>query len=173
MIINLPNLITFLRIPLAFAFLQENMAIRVCALLLAGLSDGLDGFIARRYKKITRFGTFLDPVADKFFVIVVLCVFLKENRIAPIEVAAMLGRDFSVFVFGCYLFVKGTLSKYQFRSIICGKITTALQFAVMVVLAAGIYIPSFIFVVFIVLGFAALIELYLERKKLIVDTSEI
>ena len=128
---TLPNIITLLRFPLALAFLQDNPFYRALAVLLAMLSDGLDGYIARRYGKISRFGTFIDPLADKIFVLTALGVLLVEKRLLPWEALTMLSRDFSLLAFGMYLTIKGTFSQYQFRAIWCGKVMTALQFGVL------------------------------------------
>lgn len=170
MIFTIPNFITLLRFPLALAFLQDNPHWRALALLLTMLTDGLDGYLARRYSKISRLGTFLDPLADKFFVLLVLIVMLNENRLSLGEAAAMLGRDFSVVIFGCYLAWKGTLGDYQFRAIWCGKLTTALQLIVLIGLVYKVSFPPFMFASFIVLGLLALGELYLERAKLKVES---
>lgn len=165
---TIPNLITLLRFPLVLVFFQSNPMYRAIGLLLAMLSDGLDGYIARRYGLISRVGTFIDPLADKIFVLVTLGVFLNENRLLPWEAATMLCRDFSVMIFGIYLRWKGTLSKYQFRAIWCGKVMTALQFVVLFGLIFGIQFPPLVFVLFILIGLAALVELYLSRTKLVV-----
>lgn len=170
--ITLPNLITLMRFPLALAFLQDNVLWRITALILAMLSDGLDGYIARRFGKISRLGTFLDPLADKLFVIFVLGIFLAEGRLNLWEAATMLCRDFSVILFGFYLAWKGTLNQYQFRAIRCGKVTTVLQFAVLLGLTIHAAIPSFIFISFIILGLLALIELYGDRRRLKVEGYE-
>ena len=166
---TLPNFITLLRFPLALAFLQENVFIRAMALLLAMLSDALDGYIARRYGQISRFGTFIDPLADKLFVLFALGIFLSEKRLMPWEAVTMLCRDFSVLIFGIYLALKGTFSKYQFRAIWTGKVMTALQFSVLLGLVFHVNFPSFVYFLFIIIGFSAFIELYLERSKLTVE----
>ena len=168
-IFTIPNLISFLRIPLALVFIQDNMTLRVVALILAGFSDGLDGFIARRYKTCSRFGTFLDPFTDKFFVILVLSVFLIEQKLSIWEAATMLCRDFAVVLFGFYLHFKGNLTHYQFRAIWLGKITTTLQFGVLLGLAFNLTFSPYTYVCFIILGIAALGELYLSRTKLTVE----
>lgn len=167
--LTLPNFITLLRFPLALAFLQDNTLYRALAILLAMLSDGLDGYIARRYGKISRFGTFLDPLADKLFVLFVLGILLNEQKLLPWEAITMLCRDFSVLIFGVYLAFKGTLSQYQFRAIWCGKLMTALQFTVLLGLIFHIQFPPIVFFLFIVIGLSALIELYLERSKLKIE----
>lgn len=166
---TLPNVITLLRFPLMLAFLQDNVLIRAAAILLAMLSDALDGYLARRYKQISRFGTFIDPLADKLFVLFVLGILLSEKRILPWEAVTMLCRDFSVLIFGIYLACKGTFSKYQFRAIWTGKVMTALQFFVLFGLIFHIQFPSFIYFLFVIIGFSAFIELYLERSKLTIE----
>lgn len=167
--LTLPNFITLMRFPLALAFLQDNTLYRALALLLAMFSDVLDGYIARRYGKISRLGTFLDPLADKLFVLSALGILLHEKRLLPWEAATMLCRDFSVLTFGVYLAYKRVLTKYQFRAIWCGKLMTALQFIVLLGLIFHIHFPPFIFVLFVIIGLSALIELYLERTKLKIE----
>lgn len=161
--ITLPNLVTLLRFPLALAFLQQNVTIRVIALILAGISDSVDGLIARKLKKTSRIGTFLDPLADKFFVITVLTVFLSEEKLTLWEAATMLCRDFSVMLFGTYLAFRGRLLQYQFRAILFGKITTAIQLSVLLALTLQMHVPPFVYGSFVVLGILALVELYVDR----------
>lgn len=136
------------------------------ALVIAMFSDAIDGFLARRYGAVSRAGTFIDPCADKFFVFFILAVFLQEDKLLPWEAITMLCRDISVIIFGIYLACKGTLGQYQFRAIFCGKLMTALQFVVLIGLTSGITFPPFVYFIFISIGFCALIELYIERKKL-------
>lgn len=162
---NLPNFISFLRLPLALAFLQQNVFIRIFAVIAAMISDGVDGFLARKYRLKTQFGAILDPVSDKFFVFFALMILYYEGRITGFEMAAMLCRDFSVILFGFYLVVRGHWSNYEFRSIWCGKITTVLQLFVLIALTLHVPLPSYFFTSFILLGIAALFELYFSRKK--------
>ena len=66
---NLPNLISCTRIlmvPLfVFSYVDGKVLLSMCILLLCGLSDVLDGMIARRMNMVTELGKILDPVADK------------------------------------------------------------------------------------------------------------
>ena len=62
-----PNFLTLMRFPLALVFLQDDPFWRCAALILAMLSDGLDGYCARRYGKISRFGTFMGPISGQIF----------------------------------------------------------------------------------------------------------
>jgi len=166
---TLPNILTFLRFPLSLAFLQDDPYLRLAAIILAMLTDCLDGYFARRYKAISRLGTFMDPFADKFFVFTALAVLISEQRLLPWEALSMLCRDFSVFIFGCYLAWKGVLAQYQFRAIWCGKVTTAMQLFVLCALTMQIAIPPFLYFSFIAIGLLALGELYLERAKLRIE----
>lgn len=162
---NLSNCLSFARIPLAFVFLVGSPITRVVAILLAMLTDGLDGWIARRYRQITRLGTLLDPLSDKFFVIFVLAIFIREERLSWTEAALFICRDFSVVLYGCYLALRGRLFNYQFRAIWCGKITTALQFLALLGLTYHVQFPPYFFSIFAALGIAALVELYFTDKK--------
>lgn len=66
---NIPNMLTVLRIVLlpfiAWAYLNDKMSIAILLLLISGISDVLDGFIARRFNMTTALGKVLDPISDK------------------------------------------------------------------------------------------------------------
>ena len=97
--LNPPNSISFLRAPLALLFIIESTTLRTVVIILAMLSDCVDGYLARRYHFTSRFGAILDPLMDKFFVYVVLSVLLFEQHILPWQVATMLSRDFFLLLF--------------------------------------------------------------------------
>lgn len=161
-----PNMLSMLRFPLALFFLQSNPLYRLLAIVAALITDGLDGFIARRYNQTGRIGTLLDPIADKFFVFFALSILIHEQRLTLSEAAILICRDFSVILYGCYLAWRGKLFDYQPRAIWCGKVTTALQFTVLFCLTLRIPFPSYLYTIFILLGILALGELYLtDRRK--------
>src|SRR5690349_15331577 len=128
---NLSNSLSLLRAPLAFLYLLENPTIRLIAILLAMLTDSVDGYLARRSKTTTRFGAVLDPAMDKFFVVFCLGILLSENRLEVWQLLTMISRDFALCLFGLYLSLSGLWQSYEFRAIRWGKITTALQFIVL------------------------------------------
>lgn len=158
--ITIPNVISLLRLPLAVLFLFGSPFFRTFAIITALISDGVDGLFARRYKQVSKLGTFLDPLTDKLFVMTVLGFFISEGRITLMESAVFICRDFSVLLFGVYLLLTGNFSRYKFRAIWCGKISTILQFIVLLALNANVPIPSYLYSVFIMLGVLALAELY-------------
>lgn len=164
---TIPNLISLLRFPLALLFIPDNPTSRLVTILMIALTDFLDGFLARRLGQKSRIGTIIDPIADKFFVMVALSLFYSEGRISLIEISALLCRDFSVILFGIYLIYTRNFGKYHFRAIWCGKITTALQLTTLGVLTWHLAIPTYLYSFFVVLGLAALIELYLSDHSFI------
>lgn len=70
---DIPNIITILRIfliyPIVAALLDKRYDWALGLFVLAGLSDGLDGYLAKRYGWVTRLGSLLDPIADKLLLI--------------------------------------------------------------------------------------------------------
>jgi CDP-diacylglycerol--glycerol-3-phosphate 3-phosphatidyltransferase len=109
---NLPNALTLARIflvPLLVAVLvQRDITLEVGALvlrneqialalfLIAGATDLLDGYLARRLRQITTVGTLLDPIADKLLVSAAL-ISLVQVRIVPAWMAILIvGREFAV-----------------------------------------------------------------------------
>ena len=83
MIFNLPIFLTLLRIlaiPLVIVFFYLEMPLTASTIFgLAGLTDWADGYIARKYNLESRFGAFLDPVADKLIVAVALILVASHN----------------------------------------------------------------------------------------------
>jgi cardiolipin synthase len=87
--VNIPNLLTIIRfiiIPIFGYFLYvESYSIAVLLFLLGGLTDVLDGYIARKFNKITSWGKLADPAADKLMQITALVMLTINNRV-PIPI---------------------------------------------------------------------------------------
>lgn len=84
---NIPNLLTIFRILLVplfvlsvFSPMDNNILIMIIILLLAGISDLLDGYIARKFNLCTKLGAVLDPIADKLMQGAVLLCLLKLSK---------------------------------------------------------------------------------------------
>jgi CDP-diacylglycerol--glycerol-3-phosphate 3-phosphatidyltransferase len=157
--LSISNGLSFLRAPLAFAFLSESTTLRVIAIILAMISDSIDGSVARRRSTVSRFGAILDPAMDKFFVYFALTVFFLEGRIGPWESCAMIARDIFLCIFAVYLTVVGLWKTYEFKAIRWGKASTAFQFLFLIGLAIGYTFQSYFYTAFVVLGILAFIEL--------------
>lgn len=94
---NLPNMITKLRFALipafVFVFFSSSSNSTVYSLLIflfAGITDMLDGYIARRYNLITKWGQAMDPLADKLMQMTVLICFTIK-RFIPIWITVVVG----------------------------------------------------------------------------------
>lgn len=162
--LTIPNLLSLLRLPLAFLFLEQNVICRATVIVCAMLTDILDGFLARKYRQSTRLGTLLDPITDRFFVFFLIGIFFKESQLSFWQASTLLCRDLSVILFGFYLVLTDKLTTYRFRAIWCGKITTSLQFIVFLGITLGYYVPPFVFFFFVLLGLMALVELYMNKE---------
>lgn len=163
--LTLSNCITLLRAPLAFLLLIDNVTVRVVAVVLAMLTDCIDGYIARRHRNVSRFGAVLDPIMDKFFVIFALCIFLSGNHLTGLQMGFMLSRDIVLFFFISYLLITQTWKTYKFRSVLWGKITTATQFVFLILLALNYIIPPTFYYSFVLFGFLVLLELIKIKKQ--------
>lgn len=161
---SLSNSLSLLRAPLAFLFLVESPSLRLMAILLAMLTDSIDGYLARKSKTTSRLGAVLDPTMDKFFVFFALGVFFSEGKVALWQVLMMVSRDFALCLFGLYLSLSGLWQTYEFRSIRWGKVTTILQFIVLLGLTLEYSIPSYLYYSFIAFSLFGLYELFQFKK---------
>lgn len=85
MLKNIPNILTILRfflIPFILYFLvNDEFILAIVFLTLSGLTDILDGAIARKFNFITNFGKLIDPLADKFTQLSILWMLVSKNII--------------------------------------------------------------------------------------------
>ena len=103
--LNAPNLVTFSRIiliPLLIGIyylpLQadtQNLA-ATSLFIFAGITDWLDGWLARRLNQMSAFGAFLDPVADKLIVVAALLALLYLARVDMIVALIIVGREIAI-----------------------------------------------------------------------------
>jgi CDP-diacylglycerol---glycerol-3-phosphate 3-phosphatidyltransferase len=157
--ITISNGLSIIRMPLAFIFLSQNIYIRIVAIVLAMITDSVDGYFARKYKSASKFGAFLDPAMDKFFVYFILIVFLLENQIQTWQALSMISRDFALIIFGLYLGFTKKWFNYEIKAVRWGKVTTALQFCVLIGLTLKSNFSWYVYALFIVMGILALREL--------------
>lgn len=131
---NLPLALTWLRVALVPVFvvvfyLPFIWAPPAAAFLfaLAGVTDWADGWLARRWGVVTKFGAFLDPVADKIMVGValVLLVQLDGRAWLALPAAVIIGREITVSALREWMAQSGLSSKVAVNWV--GKVKTALQ----------------------------------------------
>lgn len=131
--LNLPNAISASRVPLAAAFIaSESRPARVGIAIAAGLSDFIDGKLARGLGKETRAGALLDPLTDRAFVLGALSSFVASGELSGRELVALLGRDiYTTLAFGGAAALRLPV---RFRSRYSGKVVTSLQVATILAL---------------------------------------
>lgn len=119
------DLLTLSRIPLALMFLLvADPAVRIGILVVAAGTDLLDGFLARRIGG-SRFGTFIDPVADKLFMLAAFVVVAMSGRLAWYEIAGVLLRDLAATI--AFLVTLGSGRPMAIPARIGGKAVTVAQ----------------------------------------------
>ena len=124
-----PNLLTLLRICLApflvAAILESHYALSFALFVAAGLSDALDGTLARLLKQRSVLGEYLDPVADKLL-LSTLFVVLTHMRLIPATVTVMVfGRDVGILTVAAILYAAA--GRREFIPSLLGKANTAVQ----------------------------------------------
>lgn len=112
----------------------------ILVFLLMAVSDGIDGYLARRRNQITRLGAFLDPLADKLLM-VCACLLLASQRghvpgflLPPTVVVLIIGKD--LFLLIGFVIVYLITSKIHIAPVFIGKLATILQLS----MVAGILI---------------------------------
>ena len=160
----LPSLVSFSRIVVSILLLQGNVSPAFC-LLWAVLSDVLDGFLARSLHAESRFGRYLDPIADKIFAIVFLLYLYRQAPLSLFQIGALFSREISLVLFWLFLLVQGKLSSWQVRSFILGKVMTTLQFLVFFLRMEGIAFPNYVWRILFVVGIGSFFELYYLFKR--------
>lgn len=146
-ILTIPNLLTFLRMALIPVFASLLFygygAWALAVFLVAGFSDGLDGFIARRFKQESELGTIIDPIADKLlmttaFIILTMPNVLQPARHLPVPfwvTAAVIGRDALIITVAAAINI---MTGFRgFRPSWLGKVSTFVQ-----VVAVGLILLS-------------------------------
>lgn len=135
---TIPNVITIFRFVLVpvvvLALLSGRMDLAFFAFLVAGVSDGVDGFIARHFNQRSTLGAYLDPLADKLLLVSVFVVlgFLRELPLWL--VAAAVTRD--ALIVGAVLISSVMGHPVTVRPLLVSKANTAVQIGLAVVVLA-------------------------------------
>jgi cardiolipin synthase len=124
-----PNLLTLLRICLmpflVAAILEGEYLLSFVLFVTAGLTDGLDGFLARMLKQRSVLGEYLDPVADKLLLSTLFLV-LMHKQLIPVTVTVMVfGRDLGILLVAAILYA--AVGRRDFPPSIFGKANTLAQ----------------------------------------------
>ncbi len=144
-----PNLLTMMRlfiIPfLVINILDANWRLAFALIMLAGISDGLDGLLARWLSQHTTLGLYLDPIADKLLLSTLFLVLTHVHQIPRYVTILVFSRDLGILLIATLLFATNTLR--NFRPSFFGKCNTFVQIiAVVGIMASHVvtipYLPS-------------------------------
>jgi cardiolipin synthase len=124
-----PNLLTMLRLfilPfLVNAILDGDWRVAFALVWIAGVSDGLDGLLARMLQQRTTLGLYLDPIADKLLLSTLFLVLMHVGVIPRFVTVLVFSRDLGILLIATLLFVTNTLR--DFRPSLLGKANTLVQ----------------------------------------------
>jgi phosphatidylglycerophosphate synthase len=124
-----PNILSLVRIGLGAWFPWVPADWRLWLVVVAGLTDLADGWLARHLGADGRFGKYLDPVADKLFLAGVLVTLIVDGLISPAGLALLAIRDIVVLVGTVGFVTTGRMAVLaRLRPATLGKLTTAAQF---------------------------------------------
>lgn len=124
-----PNLLTVIRICLApflvAAILQNKFGLSFTLFVAAGLTDALDGILARVLRQRSAFGEYLDPVADKLLLSTLFLVLMYKGLIPATVTILVFGRDVAILVVAAILYT--VVGRREFAPSIVGKANTIAQ----------------------------------------------
>ena len=162
-ILTIPNILTFMRmglIPVFVSLVYYGYSKSALAIfLIAGISDGIDGFLARKFKQESELGTIIDPIADKLlmtvaFIILTLPNVLPPTRHLPIPfwvTASVIGRDVLIITVAAAINI---ITGFRgFKPSFWGKMSTLVQVIgislVMLAAVTGytIFLPTTYFII--------------------------
>lgn len=173
---NLPNYITIFRLILVFVFIFlfssdiDNKSLYcVITFLVAGLSDVLDGFLARKFKIESNFGKLMDPLADKLMQITVaVCIASMEHSLSWVPVFLILKE--LVMILGAAKLLKK--DKIVVQANFFGKLASVIYFLVFLVIMIFENIDPLVkqglcisFVIVSILAFVNYINAYYKKVK--------
>ncbi len=137
---SIPNILTIIRlllvIPLVILLLSGEYGIALTVFVIAGLSDGLDGLLAKRFGWVSRFGSIADPLADKLLMVSSYFVLCWQGDLPWWLFVAILLRDL-VIVGGAYSY-HHLFGLHKVTPTYLSKFNTFIQILLVVVVIFGL-----------------------------------
>ncbi|SOE17383.1 cardiolipin synthase [Hoeflea halophila] len=137
---TLPNLITiarFVMVPLIIlAMIKGEMLTAFMLFLLAGVSDGLDGFIARQFNQKSEFGAWLDPIADKLLLVSVFVMLGWLGALPEWLIIFVVSRD--AMIVGAVVLSSLLGNPVAIRPLLVSKANTMFQIILVVLVLADL-----------------------------------
>lgn len=124
-----PNLLTVIRICLApflvSAILENHFGIAFTLFIVAGLTDALDGILARVLQQRTTLGQYLDPIADKLLLSTLFVVLMYRGLMPTTVTVLVFGRDLGILIVAAVMYA--VVGRREFGPSIFGKANTVAQ----------------------------------------------
>ena len=144
--LSIPNILGYFRILLIPIFTwvyvtagtKNHLYLAALVVLISGLTDLADGFIARRFNMVTELGKFIDPLADKLTQIAVIFCLTSRYNTMWILFALCLIKESYMFFKGVSMLRKG---KRLDGASMCGKVCTAILYSTMFILLVFVDTP--------------------------------
>jgi len=171
--VNLPNLLTVLRIMLVPALvvaLLGNTAggdvLAAVVFALASLTDFIDGYLARARDSVTTFGKLMDPLADKLLIVAALISLVSLHRLAAWVAMVIITRELAVTV----LRLGATQAGVVIAASMFGKVKTCLQIAAILAVIAvhghAVWVDALLYVTVVVTVLSGLDYFFGLRRRM-------
>ena len=132
---DIPNIISISRIilvvPIAYYLWNQNYLLALFLFLVGGLSDGLDGFLARRYKWESELGVILDPMGDKLMMLTAYLL-LGWHNVLPVWLVVMVILRDLIIVIGTLLYQR-YIGAAKLKPLFISKLNTVFQILLVLV----------------------------------------
>lgn len=136
---QLPNTITLARlclVPVLILVLKdENYRLALVIFLVAGISDALDGYIAKKFNFVSQFGAVLDPVADKLLLVSAYVMLSIIGHVPFWLVLVVVSRD--LFIVGGYMVVTSLMGAVSMNPSLLSKLNTFMQIILVIAILAA------------------------------------
>ena len=165
-----PNILSALRLvaaPIAAALVLDGVDVAaLCVFVFAGLSDALDGYLAKRFALTSRFGAWLDPAADKLLMLASFVTLTIVGAVPLWLTVLVIGRDVAI-VLGVGL-ARLLAAPLQIEPLMIGKASTVVQVVyvalVLLRLAADLSVPRLVFAGGVVVAIFTLLSFFAYAK---------
>lgn len=145
MLRHIPNLITCARLglvlPVVLAIFRQDYPLALILFAIASLSDGIDGYLARKFNWTSRFGEAMDPAADKLLLAGAAVTLTVEGHFPFFLLILLIVRDLTIVAgAGIFYVLNGP---FQVVPSIWGKLSTFLQICLLLSLMISLALPAY------------------------------
>ena len=132
----------------------ESRLIALIVFFVAGITDAIDGLIARRRDQVSKFGKHIDPIADKILLITAFIILTLDKSIPVFLTVIVIARD--IVIVSGFLILCVVLGSLEPKPSKMSKCTTFLQVFTIIYALLNIRVPSVLFIVWITVVFTVI-----------------